>query len=429
MRTFGCLTRSTTDYALCTFALLLASLTACESDTIVAPPQAASAGPTSAAGSGGMAPAGVKIDRSALADVGTDKPLDYADPRMWLCRPGNDPDECDAKLDSTELLPDGTRKIVPHVKAAQPAFDCFYAYPTVKLTSAGPMTDFMNIAITLDPLLGQAARFNEVCRMYAPLYRQNGVVPGAGGMPTPGGDFMLGLQDVRDAFQYYLKNLNAGRKVVLMGHSQGTGMITQMMITDVDPVPEVRAKLVSAVLLGGGVAVPIGQKVGGTFKNIPLCDTPGQTGCVMSYVSYSSEVPPTEMSLFGRSPGEGQTVGCTEPAALAGHAGARYSGSYFRLERINPGLSPDGFDALPKDVTTGYILYRDVFRGTCKDTGTHSYLEISLELPAGDMRPPPPYHSRAIEGALGLHLVDYALELDDLIGAVRLQGAAAVAKP
>jgi len=31
-----------------------------------------------------------RIDRSALTDVGTTQELDYGDPRMWLCRPGND---------------------------------------------------------------------------------------------------------------------------------------------------------------------------------------------------------------------------------------------------------------------------------------------------------------------------------------------------
>jgi len=201
-------------------------------------------------------------------------------------------------------------------------------------------------------------------------------------------------------------------------------MLTSMMVQDVDPKPEVRAKLLSALLIGGGVAVPTGAQVGGTFKNIPLCTQAGQTSCVITYMSYSKEVPPTAASLFGRAPAEGQQSGCTEPAALAGRQGQRYSGSYFRLMRINPGLSPDGFDALPKDVTTPYIAYRDVFRGVCQTTPTHSYLEISLETAAGDLRPAPPYHSMGIEAALGLHLADYALEMDDLIQAVRLQAAA-----
>jgi pimeloyl-ACP methyl ester carboxylesterase len=395
--------------------LALASLTAACSGDVAMVPQAGAA-------AGGAAPSVVAIDRSALENVGTDPLLDYADPRLWLCRPGNSPDECDANLDATELMPDGSRLVVPHVKAAEPAIDCFYVYPTVKLSSDGPMTDFKNISITLDPLLGQAARFNRVCRMYAPLYRQMGVVPGAGGAPTPGMSTVnLGLGDVRAAFKYYLDHLNQGRKVVLMGHSQGTGMLTAMMAQDVDPVPAVREKLLSAVLLGGGIQVPIGAKVGGTFANIPVCEMPGQTGCVIAYVSYSSDVPPTASSIFGRAAMPGQQAVCTEPAVLAGRTGQRYLGTYVRLDRINPTLSPEGFDMLPRDVSTRYLVYRDVLRGACRSTDTHSWLEISLEDTAGGVRPPPPYRSPAIEAALGLHLVDYSIELDDLIEAVRLQ--------
>jgi hypothetical protein len=375
----------------------------------------------------------VPIDRSGLTDVGTDQPLDYSDPRLWLCRPGNDPDECDANLDSTELLPDGTRRVVTHVKALNPDYDCFYVYPTVKLTSAGPMTDFAHYQITLDPLLNQAARFNQECRMYAPLYRQAGVVPGAGGAPTlsdagMAATFGLGLADVRDAFKYYLEHLNNGRRFVLMGHSQGTGVVTSMMTTDVDPVPQVRAKLISALLIGGGVTVPEGMAVGGTFQNIPLCTQANQVGCVVAYNSFSKETPPSATSTFAHA-AAGQMIACTEPATLAGHAGQRYQGSYIGLKLSNPSLLlPDGIDQIPKDITTPFVIYRDVLRGNCKYVNGASYLEISLEQPSGDQRPPPPYHFSAIEGALGLHLYDYNLELDDLLEVVRLQAAAAAGK-
>jgi hypothetical protein len=83
-----------------------------------------------------------RIDRSTLKDVGTDGPLDYADRRNWLCRPGNDPGECDINQDATELLADGSRNVIQHQAAEEPKVDCFYEYPTVKLTSPGPMTDF-----------------------------------------------------------------------------------------------------------------------------------------------------------------------------------------------------------------------------------------------------------------------------------------------
>jgi len=36
----------------------------------------------------------------------------------------------------------------------------------------------------------------------------------------------------------------------------------------------------------------------------------------------------------------------------------------------------------------------------------------------------PPYRYPSIEAALGLHLLDYAFAMDDLIEAVRLQAAA-----
>jgi hypothetical protein len=401
-------------------------------DPLGAAPGAAG-GPAVGAGSGapvggaGSTPSGVvvtKIDRSALTDVGIDKPLDYTDPRMWLCRPGNDPDQCDANLDATELRPDGTQQLVKHVKAENPAFDCFYVYPTVKLTSAGPMTDFANIDITLDPLLSQGARFNRVCRMYAPLYRQLGVVPMASGAPTLGGSFDLGLSDVRNAFKYYVEHLNNGRKFVVLGHSQGTGMLTSMLAQDVDAVPAVRDKLISALLLGGGIAVPAGAAVGGTFKNIPVCTQPRQTGCVVTYVSYSAETPPTGTSTFGRMPAEGQVAACTEPAALAGRAGMRYSGSYVRMNRVNKTFDPQGIELLPPGITTPFVIYRDALRGQCKSVPGYSYLEVSLDQAPGDVRPPPPYHFPTIEGTLGLHLMDYNLELDDLIEIVRLQGSA-----
>jgi len=399
---------------------------ACETTPIATPSSGTAAGAAgSPTGSTSGAVTITKIDRSALSNVGTDKPLDYADPRMWLCRPGNDPDQCDANLDATELRPDGTQLLVKHTKADNPAFDCFYVYPTVKLTSAGPMTDFSNIDITLDPLLSQGARFNSVCRLYAPLYRQLGVVPMASGAPTLGGTFDLGLSDVREAFKYYLEHLNQGRRFVVLGHSQGTGMLTGVLAQDVDPAPAVREKLISALLIGGGVAVPEGAAVGGVFKNIPLCTQAGQNGCVVSYMSYSAETPPGASSTFGKAPAAGQMAACTEPATLAGRAGMRYQGSYIRMNRVNRTLDPQGIDLLPAGITTPFVIYRDALRGQCKNQGGFSYLEISLEQSAGDVRPPPPYHFAGIEGSLGLHLMDYNLELDDLIAAVQLQAQAA----
>jgi pimeloyl-ACP methyl ester carboxylesterase len=231
---------------------------------------------------------------------------------------------------------------------------------------------------------------------------------------------------VRDSLKYYLEHLNNGRKFVLMGHSQGTGMLTATIAQDVDPVPQVRAKLISALLIGGSVAVPNAAAVGGTYKNIPLCTKPGEVGCVVTYMSFAKETPPAMGSTFGRAAAEGQMAGCTEPAALAGRAGMTYRGSYIRMNRVNKTFDPAGIELLPAGITTPFAIYRNVLSGACKNENGFSYLEISLMQPAGDKRPPPPYHFPTVEASLGLHIVDYNLEMDDLLDVVRLQAEAAL---
>ena len=91
-----------------------------------------------------------KIDRSDLSSTGT-APLDYGNPALWACLPGNDPNECHTNLTATEIRKDGTREEVPHTVADAPKFDCFYIYPTVATQGGGNMMDFSNIAPVLDP--------------------------------------------------------------------------------------------------------------------------------------------------------------------------------------------------------------------------------------------------------------------------------------
>lgn len=386
----------------------------------------------------------VHIDRSHLTDAGTSGSLDYSDPALWVCRPGIDPNPCHENLDATELLPDGGRQLVAHHRAENPKFDCFYVYPTVDLTSNGNMTNLSDISLVLDPLLSQAARFSRICEVYAPLYRQVSFVPtaptggtdagdGGGGADASSGDAGIGglfsspmaalaLQDVRDAFKYYLAHFNKGRKFVIMGHSQGSGMLAAMMQTDVDPVPAVRAQVISALLIGGGTTVAPGQTTNGTFKNIPTCTKPGETGCMIAYSSYDVASPPGANALFGRS-ANGE-VACTNPGPLAGNSGP-YQGTYFPAKINNALLQPD--NQPPQDAGTPFLLYRGLFQGNCVIKNGYSYLEVTLLEQPGDPRGIPPYKNAGSESlGFGLHLADYNIPLEDLIDTVTQQAAVAV---
>ena len=117
-------------------------------------------------------------------------------------------------------------------------------------------------------------------------------------------DRALGYNDVVDAWNYYLQHDNNGRGVVLVGHSQGSGVLTQLIRNEIDGKP-VQSRLVSAMLLGTSLPVPRGKDVGGAFKYIPLCRSASQTGCVIAYASFRSTIPPPDKhSLRARAGGE-----------------------------------------------------------------------------------------------------------------------------
>ncbi|HJY37619.1 MAG TPA: DUF3089 domain-containing protein, partial [Steroidobacteraceae bacterium] len=162
---------------------------------------------------------------SAPAAAPAAPPNDYSKPETWLCRP-NQRDSCAVDLSTTIVAANGKFKKESFKAARNPPIDCFYVYPTVSLDQTG------NSDMTAGPeehgvILQQFARFSSVCRPYAPLYRQvtltalRAIIAGKA-IPI---DRALAYNDVLEAWNYYLKNDNDGRGVVLVGHSQGSGVL------------------------------------------------------------------------------------------------------------------------------------------------------------------------------------------------------------
>ena len=107
---------------------------------------------------------------------------------------------------------------------------------------------------------------------------------------------------------------------MLIGHSQGSGVLTQLIRSEIDGKP-VQPRIISALLLGTSLPVPKGKDVGGAFQHMPLCHSAAQTGCVIAYASFRSTIPPPENSRFGRVQGENMMAACANPAALGGGTG------------------------------------------------------------------------------------------------------------
>ena len=260
------------------------------------------------------------IAASASASAQTAK-NDYGDGKSWLCRPGRQ-DACAVDQSTTIVAADGTLTREEWKANPNAPIDCFYVYPTVS-TDPGGNSD-MNAGPEENGVVrSQLARFASQCRVYAPLYRQatlTALRAATTGSPIAV-DRALGYNDVLDSWNHYLQHDNNGRGVVLIGHSQGSGLLTQLIRNEIDGKP-VSTKFISALLLGTSLAVPKGKDVGGAFQHIPLCHSATHTGCVIAYASFRSTIPPPENSRFGRVQGDDMQAACVNPAALGGGSGA-----------------------------------------------------------------------------------------------------------
>jgi Protein of unknown function (DUF3089) len=354
---------------------------------------------------------------------------DYSDGNAWLCRPGRH-DACDVDLRSTIVAADGT--LTPESWTANPnaAIDCFYVYPTVS-TDTTVNSDMHADAAELNVVKIQFARFASQCRPYAPLYRQitlaalrRGLVSGN----LPPLDSGLGFDDVRDAWRHYLEHDNQGRGVVLIGHSQGSFALMELMREEIDGKP-VQARLVSAILLGTTLTVPKGKDVGGTFKQIPLCRTATQIGCVMVYASFRSTIPPPANTLFGKVDGADMTAACTNPAALGGGSGQLHS--YFSSTGgsiVGGVAAPRPWTTPPQTIDAPYVSVPGLLTAECASNDNATYLKVTVNADASDAR------ADDITGDLlvgtqvqanwGLHLIDVNLSMGNLIDIVGQQAKA-----
>jgi Protein of unknown function (DUF3089) len=333
----------------------------------------------------------------------------------WLCKPGKANNPCDVSLNTTLLTPTGKKLGVRHIKPARRAkFDCFYVYPTVSDQKTG-VANFHIDPELRSIALYQAAYYTSECRMYAPVYRQNTLASLLGLVkPTPQETAQIYL-DVRDAWRDYLRHYNKGRGVVLIGHSQGTFVLRQLITKEVDPKREVRQRLISALLLGGNVLVKKGSDVGGDFKHVRACRSRSQTGCVVAFSTFG-ETPPAD-AIFGRTSEPGQEVLCTNPAALGG--GSAKITPVQPREPFAPGTTIAGaIGALgvpqPK-VATAWGATPNAYRARCS-TGAVNALVITALRGAPVFRPSP-------TPSWGLHLVDANIALGNLVPLVRHQAA------
>ncbi len=351
--------------------------------------------------------------------------VDYSKDINWLCLPGR-ADVCSAPLPTVALNTNGYGSVGRSVPAKDPPVDCFYVYPTISRDNG--LNSDLNMSEELGAAVAQAARFSSACKVYAPKYRQMTVASilafSAGQDVTNAA--LLAYGDVVGAWRNFLATRNKNRPFVLIGHSQGTLHLIQLIAREIETRPEVASRMKLAILPGFNVMVPQGKLVGGDFKKTPLCSKSGQTGCVIAWTSFRESNAPPAGAIFGVATQPGMTVACVNPARPGATGWVRLD-SYWaaRSGYAIPG-GPIAWSS-EGDPPTPWLRVEGLNSGRCVNDGPRGYFSVRTNADPKDKRTDRIGGEVGVAGLFipgwGMHLADMSLVQGDLISLVEQIGA------
>ncbi|MFI5204822.1 MAG: DUF3089 domain-containing protein [Flavobacteriales bacterium] len=194
---------------------------------------------------------------------------DYANENNWSALPW--------RKDSADVVPknSGLKENQANAQA-----DVFYVYPTTYYSGKGWNASLANQKINkrTDALSvkHQASVFNEMCKVYAPRYRQATLYSFMDNKGNGHKALDLAYADVKRAFEYYLKNYNKGRPFIIASHSQGTWHAARLITDFIEKDSVLRQRIIAAYLIGGNVAIDM-------YATLEPCDSATQTRCYVAW--------------------------------------------------------------------------------------------------------------------------------------------------
>jgi Protein of unknown function (DUF3089) len=196
---------------------------------------------------------------------------DYSKDEAWLAKPG-------LTGNDAQWVPQG----VVSTKPAHPVA-AFYVHPTTYLERdrwnapiefAGPAANRARLFVQ-----SQASAFSLASDVWAPKYRQ--AAYGAFLLKSDDAHRALDLayRDVLASFDQFIGRQSPTTPIILAGHSQGSLHLLRLL-------KDRRAALKDRLVVAYVVGWPVGTSADLPATGLAACDTPGQTGCVMSWQSF-----------------------------------------------------------------------------------------------------------------------------------------------
>ena len=183
------------------------------------------------------------------------------------------------KEDPADLIPNDT------LTKTNAEVDVFFVYPTIyskrrKTWNADLNDKKLQKQILKTTIKHQASVFNGAGRVYAPFYRQAhiDIYKKKKGRAQSKKALDFAYQDVKAAFEHYLKNENKGRPIIIASHSQGTNHAERLLKEYFDK-GLLKNQLVVAYLIG----MPIRSNA---FEDIQECQKATQTSCFCSWRTF-----------------------------------------------------------------------------------------------------------------------------------------------
>ena len=196
----------------------------------------------------------------------------YAESKSWAALPGKYP-----------LVLQNFDKIKNEKKA-----DVFYIYPTlltdkkIKDWNADVWTPSIRQGVFKTALKYQASAWLSAGNLYVPFYRQAHYRIFINSYSKAGEPaWEIAYQDVKNAFQYYLKHFNTGKPIIIASHSQGS-MHAKRLIKEFFDQKPLQNQLVAAYLIGTRILPD-------QFESIHPLESPNAVGGFVSWNAYKMD--------------------------------------------------------------------------------------------------------------------------------------------
>jgi hypothetical protein len=209
----------------------------------------------------------------------TGKP-EYSQLDYWASHPW--------KKDAADNIPASIQN-----KTIDSVADVFFIHPTTYTNVTMPLgwnaaidDELINTKTDNTAILYQASVFNEMCRIFAPRYRQTNIKAFyTADRSASEKAFDIAYEDIKAAFEFYLNNYNHNRPVIIASHSQGT-LHAARLLKDYFEGKKLQKQLVCAYIIG----LPVFTDY---FTVLKPCGDSTDTGCFISWRTFKEEyIPP-----------------------------------------------------------------------------------------------------------------------------------------